>query len=177
MLVSVLYSRFYSVASLHLDSARGRTGGYSIIDRTKFLFRCTLLLASAAMNLFNLVTCKLALLAWSSIPLGYSDLLSLNLSTLALSQISILLLSMISSWVFLLETGITANLFMLVLIFHSLSYWFCFSTSLWVLRLSVLLHSPVLLALSVVIICVTSSANISVRLFGSGSGVSLVYRE
>ena len=45
---------------------------------------------------------------------------------------------------------------MLVFIFHSFSYWFCFPTSLWVLRVRVRLQRSVLLAFSVVIIWVTS---------------------
>ena len=72
--------------------------------------------------------------ACSSTPLGCPDLLNLNPSIMALSLYSTLLLSMTSSWVFLHETGITANLFILVLIFYFLSYWICFSSSPWVLK-------------------------------------------
>ena len=68
-----------------------------MIGSTSCLYRCTLVLAFAALNLFNLVTCMLALLAWSSIPLGYPDLLNLNPSILALSLYSTLLLSMTRS--------------------------------------------------------------------------------
>ena len=91
--------------------------------------------------------------ACSSTPLGCPDLLNLNPSILTLSLYSTLLLSMTSSWFFLLEIGITANLFMLDLIFYSLSFWFCFSTFLWDMRVSVRLYCPVLLALSVVLSC------------------------
>ena len=49
--------------------------------------------------------------AWSSIPFWYPDLLNFNPSILALSLYCILLLFMMNSWVFLLETGITATLF------------------------------------------------------------------
>ena len=77
-------------------------------------------------------------------------------------------------WLFSL---VVEYLFMLVLISHSFSYWFCFPTSLWVLRVRVWLQSPVLLVFNVVMIWMTSSANIMVILLGSDSDVSLVYRE
>ena len=87
-----------------------------MINSTRCLYRCTLVLAFEALKLLNLVTCMLAHLAWSFMPLRYPDLWNLNSSILSLSQYSILLSFMTSSLVFLLETGIFANLFMLVLI-------------------------------------------------------------
>ena len=62
-----------------------------MIGSTSCLYRCILVLAFAALNLFNLVTCILAPLAWSYTLLWYPDLLNLNPSILALSRYSILL--------------------------------------------------------------------------------------
>ena len=57
--LSALFWIFCSVASLPLDSALVETVGYSMIGSTSCLYRCTLVLAFAVLNLFNLVTCML----------------------------------------------------------------------------------------------------------------------
>ena len=121
------------------------------------------MLVFKVLNIFSFVTSMLTLLAWSFISFEYPVIMNFNSRTLFYYS------SFYDKFTsFLLEINTTDNLFIMVLIFHSLYYWFCFSNSLRVLRVCVLWYSPFLLALSVIMIWVTLSTIIIVRFFGSG---------
>ena len=111
------------------DNAPVGFGGHSMIGITSCLYRWTLVLAFAVLNLFSYVIYMLALLAWSSMHLRQPDLMNFNTRILVFSWYSILFLSMTSSWIFFLETDTIENLFLLVLIFYSLSYCFVLQLS------------------------------------------------
>ena len=124
---------------------------WCIFNTNFFLLKMLLRCKSVKISWNN--TCMLALLAWSSMPLGYPDLLKKSFS------------SGDSYYCEFIYVGLDFPFSFILVLFFNFH---------WVLRVKVLLQSSVLRALSVVMIRVTSSANIMVTLFSSGSGVLLV---
>ena len=97
MLVSVLYIGFSGALQVYFKIMHVlKLVGIPYLIELAICIDALLSLAFVVLNFLNLVTCMLALLAWSSLLLEYPDPLNLNPSILALSLYSILLLFMTS---------------------------------------------------------------------------------